>query len=268
LRPDTISIDGIVEETGVQENTVIATKSTMVNASTKSQGIAEAYLNLLNAEDGLNPAVGWNEILKPLYIQANDDYTQQSWRSASGTAFEEFLATYYTDLFPGQYRVNSHGRNTKERVVEILGVADEITREKIDLTVEVKFEGEWRILGCPHVKTSLRERISDLKSASLTLQKKNIFSPILTLDAQYELGGAADQVPNLGRSLVEEKGVFSAMYCYNTAVEPTIRSSPAARVKRVDLPSESDVFMADVKSVSREVTESELRTRTILPGDW
>jgi len=249
LNINNISLSSISRENNVEEQKLQDVKHILSSEDKlKSERIAESYSYLLN-NSTLNPKVVWNGVIKPIYLIHFNDYTQQSWRSASGTAFEYFLATYYQKRLPSNYRINKHGAKSKQKAVQSLGLENEISKEKIDLTIEYNKNGEWTIIGCPHVKTSLRERISDLRSASKILIENNIFSPILTLDSQSELGKSDDKQANLGRDLVENQGVFSNMYCYNISAEPTTRKNAKSKIKIIDLPSKSDEFITDIMSL-------------------
>lgn len=244
-----ISLSKISKSQNIEMNKLKKVKSKINKQDKiKSERISDSYDYLLNTTR-INPKEIWSDIIKPIYILEHNDYTQQSWRSASGTAFEYFLATYYQQRLPSNYRIRKHGSKSKQQAVKSLGLENKISKEKIDLTIEYKHDDTWKIIGCPHVKTSLRERISDLRSASEILIRNNIFSPILTIDAQSELGGSRDKNPNLGRSLIENQGVFSNMYCYNIDAEPTTKTDAKSQIKIINLPNKQDAFLSDIKSI-------------------
>lgn len=242
MRPSNIEKQDICSTVGIEMKDIDKIEHLFDKKDKKSEQISDIMMYLTDCYT-INPQVLWVDVIKPIYIKFYDDYTQQSWRSASGNAFEVFLATYYTTILPNEFRVRHHGRNSKKAVLEDLSVADEIGAEKIDLTVEFQEDDEWYILGCPHVKTSLRERVYDVKSASRVLQSNSIFSPFITLDAQDELG-AADR-KNETRKVIEEDEIYDNMYSYNTETEPTVQVSKS-QIKVVDLRTTPDVFTTDI----------------------
>lgn len=242
MRPSNINREDICSNTGVEREDIDHIEQVFDTKDKKSEQISDVMMHLTNYYT-INPQVLWSNVVKPIYIKYYDDYTQQSWRSASGNGFELFLATHYTTILPDAFRVRYHGRNSKRAVLEDLSVADEIGAEKIDLTVEFRENSNWYILGCPHVKTSLRERIYDVKSASQVLQANNIFSPFMTLDAQDELGAASTQ--NETRKVIEKDGIYDNMYSYNTETEQTVQTDQS-QIKVIDLYTTPDVFVKDI----------------------
>lgn len=263
-----LELTDIPQNVGIDETTHDAVIDELEQTEVqKSDALADAFWTAIyETEDiGINTAKLWNDLLKPTYILLFDDYTQQSWRVTSGEAFERFLASYYSSKLSNQYRVCSHTSSSKTAVLESLGLNEEIGDEKVDLTVEYKHQGDWYILGCPHVKTSLRERISDISTASKIMIENNIYSPVITLDLHDELGNAGQEKLNESRSLVEERASFSHLYSWNTETQPTTDSDAEYQVKTIDITTNSDAFIKDINRTHEKILNTKYVSEYLSP---
>lgn len=254
--PDKKDKQKIVEDTGVSEVTVDKVIETFVSGTAKKSKLISRGFNTVIINEDINPSVAWDSVVRPLYILMYDSIN--SWRSASGSAFRDFILEYYNLRFPPQYQIESVNNEKARGIIDDIGL-QHIDVKNLDLVIKVMFKEKWRLLGIIHAHTSLRNRISVVRAASKELINMNILSPVITLDTQQEL--KSDSVKN--RRLIEDENTFSNMYCYNTKVNPTISDVSDKNIKTLYVPDENDVFVKDVKSHSMEVSEDLLKELTI-----
>lgn len=193
----------------------------IVESSGRSDAIHYGFKHVLDSTTA-NPTVLWNGVLRAAYVNTIQDRTLQSWRSASGRGFEKFLSSYYTNLLPDSLRVMDHTDTEKQEIVETVGIANQVGKSKVDLTIQNKREGEWYIIGHIAAKTSLRERLSEDQQASKSFIESKLLSVALTLDAQYELGSPSNITEN--RSLIEERKAFHYLYSFNQRTTESVHS--------------------------------------------
>lgn len=254
--PDKKDKQRIMNDTGVSEVTLDKVIETFVSGTAKKSKLISRGFNTVVINEDINPSVAWSSVVQPLYILMYD--SMNSWRSASGSAFRDFILEYYNLRFPPQYQIESINNDKACSIIDNIGL-QYLDVKDLDLIIKVMFEDKWRLLGIIHAHTSLRNRISAVRTASKELIDMNILSPVITLDTQQEL--ETNSVKN--RRLIEDENTFSNMYCYNTKVNPTTSDISDKNIKTLYVPDENDVFIKDVKSHSMKIGGDLLKQRTI-----
>lgn len=248
----------IIEETGVSEVTLDRVIETFISGQSRKSKLISRAFNTVVVNEQINPSTAWNSVVKPVYIDIYDNIN--SWRSASGAAFREFILEYYNLRFPPQYKIESISNRRSKDIITDLNLST-VLPEHLNLIIKVQYGGGWSIIGAIHAHTSLRNRLSSVESVSKSLVESGYVSPVMTLDTQKELD--AESQRSLNRELIENRDSFSNMYCYNTNVDPTTSGSSSKYIKTVHIPRDSDVFIKDIKEYSMNVDTSLLEKSRI-----
>lgn len=221
--------------------------------------IAATFVKAIRLCPDANPSDLWRYLVYRPYLSQRSD---QSWKRAGGQGLEVFLVNYYNPLF------QKHGiklvwlsRAGATTAFSEMGIVDRVGRSKLDIALIGRCSDDtWRVFGGAHVKASLAERISDDVPASVAMQEKGYFTPLLTLDMKAFPPPHGDEV-NRGelqfpqrpgeqsdkRNYFERDGLFSCCYSYNQRTPPTPEGSHAkAKIKTLYFSEGStDCFMDD-----------------------
>ena len=167
----------------------------------------------------------------------------QSWKRASGDAFELFLADYYNTMFKNNgLRLIPLTRDESEKAFNLMGISGKVGDSKLDIAIIKDYNGKslkinnGTLIGGIHVKASLAERVSDDVPASTEMMKHGYLSYLFTLDVKSfplsetvtetrayinkgELG--TPDAPTDKRKYIEEHGSFNACFSLNKRTVPS-----------------------------------------------
>jgi hypothetical protein len=141
----------------------------------------------------------------------------QSYRRASGDAFETYLIEYLNNIpvlqKAGIQAITLKG-NAFANFIRSLGFSTNDIREKdVDIFLQALTpDGNIRIFGAILPKASYAERIRADEGASRKLMSKGLFSVTVTLDARNELG--TEENPSVKRRTINGRA-FNACYSFN-----------------------------------------------------
>lgn len=176
----------------------------------------------------------WHHVI---YRHYRDLISEQSWKRASGQAFEKFFVDFYNPHLTPGVRL----RFAKPDDLRRMGIHRRLGRGKLDIVIEQTKDGgeTWEIVGGIHAKVSLAERVTDDEPASRAMMRKGYFSPLVTLDVKSfppphgdgvnrgELG--TPERPSEKRKYIERHGSFSACFSYNLRTHPSGTVTPSGR---------------------------------------
>ena len=219
-----------------------------INSREKSRDVlADAFLCALERCPCANPSDVWHHLLYRDYLELKvGTNPNQSWVRTSGEAFENVVAeTYNPFLVPEGIRlVPLFSKKDKGRLLERMGLRDQIGSEKIDLAIEsrdsrVGVEDGWGVVGGIHAKVSLAERVSDDVPASRLMMAAGFSSILSTLDVKSFPPPHGDLVnrgelgepnrPTDKRDYVERHGEFSVCISHNLRTTPSPSETPSGR---------------------------------------
>lgn len=167
----------------------------------------------------------------------------QSWKRASGDAFELFLANYYNTILKNTFlRLIPLTRDESKRALGQMGIAGKVGDSKLDIAIVKDYHNQFRglgsrtIIGGIHAKASLAERASDDVPTSKEMMNMGYQSYLFTLDVKSfplsetvtgtrayvnkgELG--TPKVPTDKRRYIEEHGSFDACFSLNKRTIPS-----------------------------------------------
>ena len=141
----------------------------------------------------------------------------QSYRRASGDAFETYLIEYLNNI-PALEKAGIRALRLKGNAflnfVTSLGLLTNEIREKdVDIFLQgITPNGIVKIFGALFPKASYAERIRADEGASRKLMSKGFLSLTVTLDARNELG--TEEHPSVKRTTINN-GAFDACYSFN-----------------------------------------------------
>jgi hypothetical protein len=195
---------------------------------------------------------------KDLWISIKEIYTKnlhqsfpqqeepgQSYRRASGDAFETYLIEYLNNI-PALEKAGIRALRLKgdafPNFIRSLDLSPNEIREKdVDIFLQgITKEGVVKIFGAIFPKASYAERIRADEGASRKLMSKGLLSLTVTLDARSELG--TEETPSVKRRTING-GAFNACYSFN---KETVEGG---RIKVVDPRKKSPSSNALIKHV-------------------
>lgn len=221
--------------------------------------IASTFIKAIRLCPDANPSDLWRYLVYRPYLEQRSD---QSWKRAGGQGLEIFFVTFYNPLF------ERHGiklvwlsRSGATTAFTEMGIVDRVGRSKLDIALLGRCsDNTWRVFGGVHVKGSLAERISDDVPASIAMQEKGYFTPLLTLDMKAfppphgdEVNRGELQFPQRAgeqsdkRNYFERDGSFSCCYSYNLRTPSTPEGVQVkAKIKTLGFREDViDIFMSD-----------------------
>lgn len=251
----TLDFDGLgqfpVDLSGVNEsnrNQIRQLLKKNVNSKRKSREVlAEVFELALSLCPDANPSDLWHHLIYRDYLKFKlGTNPSQSWVRTSGEGFEIVIANTYNPLLA------SHGirilplfsKQEKGKILQRLGIQDQVGSEKIDLAIEAVGRGQglqdgFGIIGGIHAKASLAERVSDDIPASRIMMKAGLLSILCTLDVKSfppphgdlvnrgELGTPTS--PSDKRAYIESHGDFSLCVSYNSRTTPSPAKTDSGR---------------------------------------
>lgn len=256
-----VNINGIdVEILNFSEsnyNTVeSALKSSLSLPKAKNRDVIyQAFKLAVSLAPQANASDLWHHVVYRIYMEqlkATKPYKDpgQSWKRASGDAFELFLADYYNTMFKNNgLRLIPLTRDESKKAFNLMGISGKVGDSKLDIAIIKDYNGKslkinnGTLIGGIHVKASLAERVSDDVPASTEMMKHGYLSYLFTLDVKSfplsetvtetrayinkgELG--TPDAPTDKRKYIEEHGSFNACFSLNKRTVP----SPAETYSR------------------------------------
>ena len=232
-----------------------------LNSHKKAKAIALGFNGLLVDLPKVNPAVVWGLITQRLYTnkyswnpgnlsQGGD--LAQSWKRSAGWALEEVVVTRY------KQDLHSHGiiisKETKD--IQDFSVSLGINESKPDVVLFSESEGKKSWIGALAVKASVAERRDDDVPWAGKVMNSGLIVPYVTMDVKSYPGRApsvdgeykqnwnevGDDNRNAKRSDVEDQGVFSGVFSFNTNTIPTHPDyeTPGNRIYSIDWGNSND----------------------------
>jgi hypothetical protein len=255
-----------VEVENVEENDYQALKADFLNRLESEQAysaISHCYVDALKLCPDANPSDVWQHIMYRIFIESGKN--EQSWKRASGQAFENAFADIYNPrLEPHGIRLRVMSNSSAVEALESMGLTGKIAPSKIDIILEAQQGEFWEIFGVVHAKTSIAERIKDDAPASHIIMQHGFFSVLATLDSKSfppphgnginygELGGRTAGKENNGtqpkRAYFEVDGDFNFGYSYNLRTPATQgETQSGSSIKTLSFSEEQpDLFVTDV----------------------
>jgi hypothetical protein len=225
--------------------------------------IAHCFVDAVRMCPQANPSDLWQHVMYRIFIESGKN--EQSWKRASGQAFEySFIEIYNPLLEPYGIKMTVMSNSSATNALEAMELTGVIAPSKIDILLEGKRNNEWKIFGVVHAKTSIAERIKDDAPASHVIMEKGYFSVLVTLDSKSfppphgnginygELGGrTAGQNRNGAqpkRAYFEVDGDFNFGYSYNLRTPPSSdQTKSGSLIKTLSFSEEQpDSFVSDV----------------------
>ena len=199
----------------------------LASGNSAFKAISTTFYHALERSPKANPSDLWRYLVYQPYLRMRSD---QSWKRAGGQGLEEFFVRFYDPLL-AQFGIRLIGlsRSTATQALSEMGLLDRVGRSKLDIAlIGTCPDHTQRVFGGLHVKGSLAERISDDVPASMAMQDKRYFSPLLTLDMKAfppphgdEVNRGELQFPRRAgevsdkRNIFERDGLFTACFSYN-----------------------------------------------------
>lgn len=144
----------------------------------------------------------------------------QSFRRASGDAFESYVAAYLNsnDILKREgVRVLRLVGQDFHKLMSRLGISD-LRPKDIDMFLQgVSKEGQLLVFGAVFPKASYAERIRADEYASRSLMAKGLWSATVTMDARGELG--TEERPSVKREKINA-AAFHSCYSFNSDTVP------------------------------------------------
>jgi hypothetical protein len=207
--------------------------------------IENAFTEATRRGPQANPSDLWHHVVYRLYMETARRYRPnmadpgQSWKRASGDAFELFLQRYYNRILAQtNFRLIALiEKIMRVQALKLLNIYGKVGDSKLDIAIMGDCDPQrapslanGRILGGIHAKVSLAERVSDDIPASAAMMQNGFVSYLMTLDVKSfplsntisgqrayinkgELGSPAS--PTDKRKYIEEHGSFDACFSFN-----------------------------------------------------
>ena len=215
-----------------------------------SDAVARAFVAVVEMCPEANPSDLWQHVIYRHLLDRG--WSDNRWKRVSGFALERALVTIYTPRLASYgLRIRIFSEEEANRFLTDMGT--EIRATKVDIFLEGKASGKWRVFGAAHVKASIAERIQDDVPASRAFMDAGLVSIVLTMDAKSyppphgdcvnygELGGRSVGVDKdrLKRSYIEEHGQFDGLFSFNLRTPPSPTNTPSgSRIHTMSLSNE------------------------------
>jgi len=211
--------------------------TSQLHSNRNFEAIAATFIYAINLCPKANPSDIWQHIIYRSYLNAGAN--EQSWKRASGQAFEyAFVELYNIHLVTHSLKLAVLTPRTRSIALAEMGLSNQVGQAKLDISIIGNCgtggkAPQWKLIGGVHGKVSIAERITDDEPASRAMMAKGYFSPVVTLDSKSfppphgdglnkgELG-----LPRPGRradkrDYFEVHGSFSGCYSYNLRTPPS-----------------------------------------------
>lgn len=235
--------------------------SGLTSHSTKNRDVIKiAFAKATQIAPLANPSDLWHHIVYRSYIDMVPSYRPtadpgQSWKRASGEAFELFLTDYYNQILAGRRNgvqvIALINKQDQTEALNRLGIHGQVGSSKLDIVVMAGCDPSLllslkngTVIGGIHAKVSLAERVSDDVPASRAMMENGYASFLVTLDVKSfplsaymgethaylnrgELG--TPQNPTDKRRYIEEHGDFDACFSFNLRTIPSLEQTTSGK---------------------------------------
>ena len=246
-----ISIENFMEEDYRTVHTQMI--KDMTNKKIKNRDIIKnAFSTAVKLAPEANPSDLWHHVIYRMYLAELHNYriisdVGQSWKRASGDAFELFLTDYYNLLLQSTSIRLVPLVTDRDRILALsaMNIYGKVGDSKLDIAIIKNYNGRslnlesGEVIGGIHAKVSLAERVSDDVPASIAMMRNGYCSYLFTLDVKSfplsetieatrayinkgELGSPTS--PSDKRKYIEEHGSFDACFSLN------LRTTPSAEI--------------------------------------
>ena len=191
----------------------------------KAWAIHIALTYAINKDPSLNKRNIWKLIQDEYVAHIRERFPDQvepgqSYRRASGDAWEMFVAEYLNSnalLRREGIRTVSLSGTDFDRLTASLGTRS-LRAKDVDLFLQgVDENGSPRVFGALFPKASYAERIRADEGASRMLMEQGLWCATVTLDAREELG--TEEHPSVKRRTIND-GAFHGCYAFNENTSP------------------------------------------------
>ena len=249
-----ININGIdVEILNFSESDYNRVKSvlraSLANPKAKNRDVIyQAFKSAVSLAPQANASNLWHHVVYRIYMEQLKIAKPfkdpgQSWKRASGDAFELFLVNYYNAMLKDtSLRLIPLTRDESKKAFELMGISGKVGDSKLDIAIIKNYTGgllsikNGNLVGGIHAKASLAERVSDDVPTSAEMMKHGYLSYLFTLDVKSfpisetvpesrayinkgELGTPTS--PTDKRKYIEEHGSFNACFSLNMRTIPS-----------------------------------------------
>ena len=228
-----VEIEGVSKEAYNKIRANLRSKAKQMGAT---EGIVAAFFYAIQICPKANPSDLWLYTIYREYLESVGN--EQSWKRASGYAFERVIERYYNPYLERRgYSITCLKKAEARLLLKEFGLTEiEIPIAKLDMSLYR--QREQRTIAVVHAKVSVAERISDDAPASRRLMEAGCKSAILTMDMKHfppphgngvnygELGGrlvasGIEREYQQKRAYIEESGNFDALFSYNLRTPPS-----------------------------------------------
>ena len=242
-----------------------------LNSNKKAEGITLGFMGLLRDLPTVNPAVVWGLIIQRLYTipySWNPDNLSpggdlaQSWKRSAGWALEQVVVRRYSNaLHLHGITISSDNKDIKE-----FSRAFHINESKPDVVLFSENKGVKNWIGALAIKASVAERRDDDVPWAGEVMDAGMIVPYVTMDVKSYPGrapsvdgeykenwdGVGTDKRNAKRSDVEDQGVFSGVFSFNTNTKPTHPkyNTPGNRIFSIDWSNSNDELLQFILSNS------------------
>lgn len=229
------------------------------------EAIVECFLTAVKMWPHANPSDLWYFLLCHAY---QDDYNhpamdagrnwEQSWKRASGWAFEDVILKYYNPYLAQQgIRLAAPPPAERSSLLKAMGIPnpDQAAAKADVVALGKRADNTETGFGVVHIKASFAERRTDDVPLSQQLIARGFASPFVTMDCKAkpssepinrgELGAVhgGEEVVSAKRSDIERDNNFDACFSYNSNTKPTpAGQQAAARIMVCGFSNPDDAF--------------------------
>ncbi len=258
-------------------------KTSLQNKAIKNRdAIKQAFKKAVESSSNANPSDLWHHVVYRIYMDNLSQFrrvsdSMQSWKRASGDAFEIFLQDYYNPLLinHGIQVVTFTNKKDPVEALKMMGIYGQVGDSKLDIALMHNCNPSFspslkngKILGGIHAKASLAERVSDDEPASRAMINAGFVSFLATLDVKSfppsetvtderayinkgELGSPSN--PTDKRKYIEEHGSFDACFSYNLRTVPSPeKTTSGKKIYTEKMDGNWDSFCDEILKASQE----------------
>ncbi|MCX5639058.1 MAG: helix-turn-helix domain-containing protein [Planctomycetota bacterium] len=230
----------------------------------KKDAVANAFLAAVKQWSHANPSDIWWFLIYRAYCDpfnhparfARLDF-EQSWKRTGGWALEEVMVRHYAPfLKKNGIKIWTPSIEEKKRLLKTIRTSERLEADKVDVVLSGDTKQGDVFFGVVHVKASFAERRTDDVPMSRVLIAAGCTSPLWTMDCKSipstnpvnrsELGDSLTQERDkrsAKRKDIEDDGVFSACFSYNSNTVPTPPAQKAkSRIYTCNLTNSDDAF--------------------------
>jgi len=243
---------------------VLAQADDGLGQAVKKNAVADAFVAAVKQWPHANPSDLWWFLVYRAYCDpfnhparfARLDF-EQSWKRTGGWALEEVLVRHYAPfLRKNGITISIPPFEEKNELLRSVKTSERLEADKVDVVLTGDTKQGNLFFGLVHVKASFAERRTDDVPMSRALIAAGYTSPLWTMDCKSipsatpmnrgELGVALDlkkDERSAKRKDIEDDGLFSACFSYNSNTLPTPAAQKAkARIYACKFDNPDDAF--------------------------